>query len=117
MPAPSENDRATHAARFIVMLDDAFRRYGAREGLPPRHRFVHRFRIGDGSLQDLDAAPDQTLPVVCSDQVMRHVDEAGEPLPSSNSQPSCMLWLLHCSACSPGRPCWRSAPGPAGSGR
>lgn len=105
MPAPSENDIASYAARFIAMLDDAFRRYGAPGGLPPqlrdavaatpRHRFVHRFRLGGGPLQDLDAEPDRTLPVVYSDQVMRHVDEAGEPLPSSNSQPSYVLWLLH----------------------
>lgn len=105
MPTPSDEDIATHTAGFIAMLDDAFQRYGAPEGLPPRlrdavaatprHRFVHRFRLGDGPLQDLDAEPDQALPAVYSDQVMRHVDEAGELLPSSNSQPSYVLWLLH----------------------
>jgi len=105
MPIPSENDTSTHIAQFIAMLDDAFRRYGVPEGLPPRlrdavratprHAFVHRFRTGDGPLQDLDAEPDRTLPVVYSDQVMRHVDAAGELLPSSNSQPSYVLWLLH----------------------
>ncbi len=105
MPTPSDDDIAIHAARFIAMLDDAFRGYGAPEGLlpwlrdavlaTPRHSFVHRFRLGDGPLQDLDAEPDQALPAIYSDQVMRHVDEAGELLPSSNSQPSYVLWLLH----------------------
>jgi protein-L-isoaspartate(D-aspartate) O-methyltransferase len=113
MPRPSENDVATHTARFIAMLDDAFRGYGAPEGLPsrlrdavaatPRHRFVHRFRIGDGLLQDLDAEPEQALPAVYSDQVMRHVDAAGELLPSSNSQPSYVLWLLHLLGLEPGQ--------------
>ena len=113
MPTPSDEDVATHAARFIAMLDDAFRRYGAAEGLPPRlrdavaatprHRFVHRFRLGNGPLQDLHAEPDQILPVVYSDEVMRHVDEAGELLPSSNSQPSYVLWLLHLLSLEPGQ--------------
>ncbi len=113
MPTLSENDVATHTARFIEMLDDAFRRFGVPEGLPPRmrdavaatprHRFVHRFRVGDGPLQDLDAEPDHTLPAVYSDQVMRHVDAAGELLPSSNSQPSYVLWLLHLLGLEPGQ--------------
>ena len=112
MPPPSE-DVAAHAARFIAMLDDAFRGYGMPGGLPPRlrdavlatprHRFVHRFRLGDGPLQDLDAEPGQSLPAVYSDQAMRHVDEAGEPLPSSNSQPSYVLWLLHLLGLDPGQ--------------
>jgi hypothetical protein len=98
MPTPSENDIATYTTQFVAMLDDAFRRYGAAEGLPPRlreavkttprHRFVHRFRLGDGPVQDLDAEQDQTLPVVYSDQVMCHIDAAGELLASSNSQPA-----------------------------
>jgi len=113
MPTLSDDDIAAHAARFIAMLDDAFRGYGAPEGLPPRlrdavaatprHRFVHRFRLGDGPLQDLDAQPDVALPAVYSDQVMRHVDEAGELLPSSNSQPSYVLWLLHLLGLQPGQ--------------
>ncbi len=112
MPTLSDDDIALHAARFIAMLDDAFRGYGLLEGLPPRlrdavaatprHRFVHRFRLGDGPLQDLDAEPDQALPAVYSDQVMRHVDAAGELLPSSNSQPSYVLWLLHLLGLEPG---------------
>jgi len=113
MPTLSENDITTHIARFIAMLDDAFRGYGEPEGLPPRlrdavaasprHRFVHRFRLGDGPVQDLDAEPDQALPAVYSDQVMRHVDEAGDLLPSSNSQPSYVLWLLHLLGLAPGQ--------------
>jgi protein-L-isoaspartate(D-aspartate) O-methyltransferase len=113
MPTPSEIDVATYTTRFIAMLDDTFRRYGAPEGLPPRlrnavaatprHGFVHRFRVGDGPLRDLDAEPDQTLPAVYSDQVMRHVDAAGELLPSSNSQPSYVLWLLHLLDLKPGQ--------------
>ena len=113
MPLSSENDIAAHTARFIAMLDDAFRRFGEPEGLPPRlreavlatprHCFVHRFRIGDGPLQDLDADPDQLLSVIYSDQVMRHVDEAGKLLPSSNSQPSYVLWLLHLLNLKPGQ--------------
>lgn len=113
MPTSPENDIATHIARFIAMLDDAFRGYGEPEGLPPRlrdavlatprHRFVHRFRLGDGPLQDFDAEPDLTLSAVYSDQVMRHVDAAGELLPSSNSQPSYVLWLLHLLGLEDGR--------------
>lgn len=113
MPTLSDKDIVTHTAGFIAMLDDAFRRYGAPEGLPPRlrdavaatprHRFVHRFRLGDGPLQDLDAEPNQIPPVVYSDEVMRHVDEAGELLPSSNSQPSYVLWLLHMLGLEPGQ--------------
>jgi protein-L-isoaspartate(D-aspartate) O-methyltransferase len=112
-PAPFENDIATYTTRFIAMLDDAFRRHGAVEGLPlrlrdavaatPRHRFVHRFRLGDGPVRDLDAEPDLTLPAVYSDQVMRHIDAAGELLPSSNSQPSYVLWLLHLLGLEPGQ--------------
>ena len=108
-----ENDIAAHSGRFIAMLDDAFRRYGAPDGLParlrdavaatPRHRFVHRFRVGDGTLQDLDATPAQMLSTVYSDQVMRHVDAAGELLPSTNSQPSYVLWLLNLLALEPGQ--------------
>jgi protein-L-isoaspartate(D-aspartate) O-methyltransferase len=113
MPSIPENDLAAHTARFIAMLDDAFRRFGEKAGLPPRlrdavlatprHGFVHRFRIGDGPLQDLDADPGQLISVVYSDQVMRHVDEAGHVLPSSNSQPSYVLWLLHLLGLEPGQ--------------
>ncbi|WP_428491953.1 protein-L-isoaspartate O-methyltransferase family protein [Rhodopila sp.] len=107
------NDIAAHSGGFIAMLDDAFRRYGAPDGLParlrdavaatPRHRFVHRFRVGDGALQDLDATPEQTLSAVYSDQVIRHVDADGELLLSSNSQPSYVLWLLNLLALEPGQ--------------
>ena len=96
---------APHAAKFLDMLDDAFRTYGISDGLPPplrdavastpRHRFVHRFRIGNGPLRDAGADPLQSLPDIYSDAVMRHVDAAGESLPSSNSQPSYILFLLH----------------------
>lgn len=113
MPSPSETDIAAHTTLFIAMLDDAFRQFGEPEGLPPplrdavlatpRHRFVHRFRIGDGPMQDFGADPAQLLPVVYSDQVMRHVDDAGELLPSSNSQPSYVLWLLHLLNLEPGQ--------------
>lgn len=104
MPLSAEQV-APHAARFLAMLDAAFRGYGVPDGLPerlraavaatPRHRFVHRFRIGDGALRDNDADPAQHLTDIYSDAVMRHVDGAGEPLASSNSQPSYVLFLLH----------------------
>jgi protein-L-isoaspartate(D-aspartate) O-methyltransferase len=107
-----------HQARFLDMLDAAFRRYGVPDGLPPRfreavaatprHRFVHRFRLADdgpvrgnfrladgGPVRGSGTDPAQDLPDVYSDAVMRHVDAAGEPLPSSNSQPSYVLHLLH----------------------
>ncbi len=113
MPMLSETEIASCTTHFIAMLDDAFRRFGEPGGLPPplraavlatpRHRFVHRFRIGDGLLQDFAADPAQLLPVVYSDQVMRHVNEAGELLPSSNSQPSYVLWLLHLLNLEPGQ--------------
>jgi protein-L-isoaspartate O-methyltransferase len=107
-----------YQARFLDMLDAAFRRYGVPDGLPPRfreavaatprHRFVHRFRLADdgpvrgnfrladgGPVRDNGADPAQDLSDIYSDAVMRHVDAAGEPLPSSNSQPSYVLHLLH----------------------
>ncbi len=94
------------------MIDRAFRQYGAPDGLPPRfrdavmavprHRFVHRYRIGDGPLCDFDADPGAALATIYSDEVMRHVDAAGDALPSSNSQPSYVLWLLHMLGLAPG---------------
>ena len=102
---PSPDQVAPHTARFLDTLDAAFRGYGVSDGLPPRlrnavlatprHRFVHRFRIGDGPLRDLDADPARNLPDIYSDAVMRHVDRSGALLPSSNSQPSYVLFLLH----------------------
>ncbi len=102
---PKQPDIAQHISRFLTMLETAFARYGVQDGLPasirdavqatPRHRFVHRFRLGDGPLQDLAANLTQQLPTIYSDAVMRHVDTDGAPLPSSNSQPSYILWLLH----------------------
>lgn len=102
---PPPEQATPHMARFLDMLDAAFRGYGVPDGLPPRfrdavaatprHRFVHRFRIGDGPLRDNDADPARNLPDIYSDAVVRHVDAAGELLPSSNSQPSYVLFLLH----------------------
>jgi protein-L-isoaspartate O-methyltransferase len=69
----------------------------------PRHRFVHRFRVADGPLIDFEADPTCNLATVYSDQVMRHVDADGTPLPSSNSQPSFVLWLLHLLDLRPGQ--------------
>ena len=94
-----------HLSAFTSLLDERFRTYGAHDGLPsqlkdavhatPRHRFVHRFRLGGSdTLQDFDTDPIRQLSVVYSEAVMNHVDAAGEPLPSSNSQPSYVLWLI-----------------------
>jgi hypothetical protein len=69
----------------------------------PRHVFVHRFhlsggplhdRIDEGSLRDNDANPGGELADIYSDAAMTHVDASGERLPSTNSQPSYVLWLL-----------------------
>ncbi len=112
---------APHMARFLHMLDGMFRRYGASDGLPnrlrdavaatPRHLFVHRFRIGGAlraggeaaPLRDRDVDPEGTLADIYSDAVMQHVDAAGETLPSTNSQPSYVLWLLHLLDLQPGQ--------------
>jgi protein-L-isoaspartate(D-aspartate) O-methyltransferase len=45
-------------------------------------------------LRDNDADPFGELADIYSDAVMTHVDAAGEPLPSTNSQPSFVLWQL-----------------------
>ncbi len=111
--APTPEQVAVHMARFLDMLDAAFRRYGGPDGLPerfrnaveatPRHMFVHRFhlsggplrdRIDEGASRDNDADPIRELADIYSDAVMIHVDAAGERLPSTNSQPSYVLWLL-----------------------
>jgi protein-L-isoaspartate(D-aspartate) O-methyltransferase len=119
---PTAEQIAPHMARFLDMLDSAFRRYGAPDGLPerfrhavattPRHLFVHRFRLkgrplenrtDEGSLRDSDADPMAALADIYSDAVMTHVDVAGERLPSTNSQPSYVLWLLHLLDLQPGQ--------------
>ena len=119
---PSAEQITSHMARFLDMLDSAFRRYGAPDGLPerfrqavtttPRHLFVHRFRLKDLSatiptredrLRDSDADPMAALADIYSDAVMNHVDAAGERLPSTNSQPSYVLWLLHLLDLQPGQ--------------
>ena len=109
-------------ARFLDMLDAAFRQYGMPDGLPerfrnaveatPRHMFVHRFRLSGGPLRDLidegalrdnDADPTGELADIYSDAIMIHVDAAGEWLPSTNSQPSYALWLLDLLDLRPGQ--------------
>jgi protein-L-isoaspartate(D-aspartate) O-methyltransferase len=110
---PTPEQIAPHMARFLDMLDAAFRRYGEPEGLSerlrsavaatPRHLFVHRFRLrgrplaercDEDTLRDSDADPFGELTLIYSDAVMNHVNAAGERLASSNSQPSYVLWLL-----------------------
>ena len=143
---PTPEQIAPHMARFLDMLDAAFRRYGVPDGLPerfrnavaatPRHMFVHRFRLGGdridsfrlrdgplcdrintfhlrdgplcdrihkGSLRDNDANPVGELTDIYSDAIMIHVDAAGERLPSTNSQPSYVLWLLDLLDLRPGQ--------------
>ena len=119
--APTPEQVEPRMAGFLTMLDDAFRRYGLPGGLPnsirravaatPRHMFVHRFRQISGpeqgtedaeAVHDSDIDPMRDLAVVYSDAVMMHVDTAGQPLPSTNSQPSYVLWLLHLLGLEPG---------------
>jgi protein-L-isoaspartate(D-aspartate) O-methyltransferase len=110
---PTEEDVAPHMAQFIAMLDAAFESYRSEDGLPanlrdavqatPRHSFVHRFRVGSGPLLDLQDDPARHLPTIYSDEVMRHVDADGASLPSTNSQPSFVLWLLHMLDLRPGQ--------------
>jgi hypothetical protein len=62
MMTPTPDQVAPHIARFLDMLDAAFRGYGVSDGLPerfrnavaatPRHMFVHRFRLRGGPLRD-----------------------------------------------------------------
>jgi hypothetical protein len=62
MMTPTPEEVALHMARFLDMLDAAFRGYGVPDGLPerfrnavaaaPRHKFVHRFRLSGGPLRD-----------------------------------------------------------------
>ena len=119
---PTPKQVAPHTARFLDMLGTAFRRYGVPDGLPerfrdavaatPRYMFVHRFRlsggplgdrIDEGALRDNDADPIGELADIYSEAVMTHVDAAGERLPSTNSQPSYVLWLLHQLDLGPGQ--------------
>ena len=112
MPRP-EPDISRYMARFLAMLDTAFVDNGAKDGMPPdlreavratpRHNFVHRFRVGGGALLDIDDEAEHHLDTIYSDQVMRHVDAGGAALPSSNSQPSYVLWLLHMLDLRPGQ--------------
>jgi protein-L-isoaspartate(D-aspartate) O-methyltransferase len=119
---PSPEQVAQHIARFLDTLDAAFRRYGVPDGMPerfrravaacPRHMFVHRFRLGgvpwhnrinEDHLRDADADPLGELTCIYSDAVMNHVDTSGERLPSTNSQPSYVLWLLELLDLQPGQ--------------
>ncbi len=116
---PTLEQIAPHMAQFLDMLDAAFRCYGAPDGLPepfrnavaatPRHSFVHRFRLTTGSLlyrdglRNGDADPLGELAHIYSDAVLTHVDAAGQPLPSTNSQPSYVLWLLRLLDLHPGQ--------------
>jgi len=119
---PTLEQVAPHMARFLDMLDVAFRGYGVPDGLPerfrsavaatPRHMFVHRFRLRDVSwhnrvsedhIRDNDADPLGELTCIYSDAVMNHVNASGEPLPSTNSQPSYVLWLLEMLDVRPGQ--------------
>jgi protein-L-isoaspartate(D-aspartate) O-methyltransferase len=103
---------APHIERFVKMLDAVFQGFGVA-CLPerlraavlavPRHGFVHRFRAGDGQLRDFCAAPEHCLHLVYSDRVLAHVDARGRILPSTNSQPSFVLWLVHLLDVQPGQ--------------
>lgn len=94
------------------MLEAAFQAQGGA-GLParlaaavqavPRHGFVHRFRAGDGRVRDFDAKPEGCLDLIYSDRVLAHVDASGASLPSTNSQPSFVLWLVHLLDVRPGQ--------------
>jgi protein-L-isoaspartate(D-aspartate) O-methyltransferase len=119
---PTPDQVALHMGQFLDMLDAAFRCYGVPDGLPdrfrkvvmatPRHNFVHRFRLRTGplserdderSLRNFDADPLPELAHIYSDAVLTHVDAAGQPLPSTNSQPSYVLWLLRLLDLQPGQ--------------
>jgi hypothetical protein len=56
---PTPEQVAPHMARFLDMLDAAFRRYGVPEpfrdavAATPRHMFVHRYRLSGGPTRDL----------------------------------------------------------------
>jgi protein-L-isoaspartate(D-aspartate) O-methyltransferase len=107
------DDVAPHIARFTAMLGTAFRSYGVKDGLPahfrdavlntPRHHFVHRFRLGDGPLLHFEDDPGQHLGTIYSDKVIGHVNVDGVALPSTNSQPSLVLWLLDMLDLRPGQ--------------
>lgn len=119
---PTSEQVAPYMASFLDMLDAEFRTYGVPDGLParfrnavaatPRHMFVHRFRLGGGPLpgpsgqaplRDNDADPLAALADIYSDAVMAHVDAGGDRLPSTNSQPSYVLWLLEMLDLQPGQ--------------
>jgi protein-L-isoaspartate(D-aspartate) O-methyltransferase len=99
--------------RFIEQMDKLFKVYGVAGGMPerlkqavrdtPRERFVHRFRVyGDPNLYDFNATPLDLFSRVYRDEPLIPVDAAGKKLPSTNSQPSYILWLLHLLDLEPG---------------
>ncbi len=112
MPGNS-TDVERHATKFVAVLDASFQSQGVPNGMPeamrkaviatPRHLFVHRYLLEGDAQHDADVDLEALLPSIYSDAVMWPVGPAGERLPSTNSVPSYVLWLLHLPAIGPGQ--------------
>jgi protein-L-isoaspartate(D-aspartate) O-methyltransferase len=100
-------DLAEHQKRFIDGIDRSLRADVRRQGLSlalrealfmcPRHLFLRRFRFMS---QDVvrDVSTEHGLasqaPFIYSNAVLRHVGAEGNDLPSSNSQPWLVAYML-----------------------
>ena len=71
----------------------------------PRHRFLRRFKSArHGPVHELSEANlDDFLPVIYSESLQTYVDEAGEALAASNSEPGLVLYLLELLDLKPGQ--------------
>lgn len=115
-PFRYDNDKLTAILRqFLAETEARVRAHGLSGGLRPalraavlacpRHFFVRRYIPHAGAdTRDLAAGPaDLHLPAIYRDAPLGHVDAAGAPLASTNSQPSIVLHLLELLDLQPGQ--------------
>ena len=102
---PSQDIIQGHIERLLEQVDGEFRKFGIASGLPqrlaeavrqtPRHNFMSRFQTLEGRSMTMEGMPPEAIDIAYNDAPVFHVDERGARLPSTNSVPSYVLWLLH----------------------